>query len=364
MVWVHCASLGEFEQARPVIEQLKADYTNVRIVLTFFSPSGYEVRKNYKHADLVLYLPLDSQANALAFISHIKPDLALFVKYEFWYHYLHALKQQRIPAILFSSTFRAQQIFFKPYGGLYRYMLQCFSKIYVQNDTSAQLLKGISIAAETAPDTRFDRVITIAEGHNKYPLIEQFKGSAQVLIAGSTWAKDEALLLQHINTHTLPGYKYIIAPHNIIPTDIDKLCRQINGAVKWSELTEANAAAARVLIIDNIGHLAHIYAYSNIVYVGGGFNTSVHNILEPAVYGVPLIFGPNHHKANEALDLLQLNAAYTVNNSAELQNILQALTANNNALLHTAGAEAKKYVYSHKGGTQQIMQYLHGLLHA
>ncbi len=360
VIWVHCASLGEFEQARPVIEQLKAEYAQVKIVLTFFSPSGYEVRKNYTGADWVLYLPLDTKANAEAFIKAIKPDIALFVKYEFWYHYLHALKQHNIPTVLFSSIFRRGQAFFKWYGGFYADMLKCFSKIFVQNETSAALLQILNIPTEIAYDTRFDRVIAIAEAHNEYPLIQRFKGNDKLLIAGSTWAKDEARIKQAIADNLLPGYKYIIAPHNINQDSINALAKEIPAAIKWSHLNEPNADNAQVIIIDNIGHLAHLYAYANIVYVGGGFNASVHNVLEPAVYGAPLLFGPNHLKSNEAIELLAKKAAFTFSDYSTLASALIPLK--NDSTVQQAGAIARQYVYQHQGGTVQVMRHLHSLL--
>jgi 3-deoxy-D-manno-octulosonic-acid transferase len=362
VVWVHCASLGEFEQARPVIEALKAAHSHVKIVLTFFSPSGYEIRKNYQHADLVLYLPLDTEENAATFINNIKPDVALFVKYEFWYHYLHTLKQRGIPTILFSAIFRPDQIFFKLHGGLYREILSFFSKIYVQNEASALLLQSINTPAEIAHDTRFDRVIAIAEAHNKYQLVEAFKGKHKLLIAGSTWNKDEALIKACIKDNALPNYKYIIAPHNIDKSEIDALAKELPNAVKWSELSESNAAQARVLIVDNIGHLSHIYAYADIVYVGGGFNASVHNVLEPAVYGIPIIFGPNHTKSNEALELQYKNAAFAVTDTQSLTNVLTELENDEGKLRKEAGSIAKQYVYMNQGGTKQIMDYIIKLL--
>lgn len=361
VVWVHCASLGEFEQARPVIEQLRADYMNVKIVLTFFSPSGYEVRKNYSGVDAVLYLPLDTKSNAEAFINAIQPDIALFVKYEFWHHYLHTLKQRGIPTILFSSIFRPGQVFFKWHGGFYADMLRCFSKIFVQNEQSASLLQQLNISAEVAYDTRFDRVIAIAEAHNTYPLIQQFKGPAKLLIAGSTWAKDEALIKEPIKDRLLPNYKYIIAPHNIDVAAIDALVSELPNAAKWSELNESNVTNAQVLVVDNIGHLAHLYAYADIVYVGGGFNASVHNVLEPAVYGVPLLFGPNHTKSNEAIELQAEGAAFAVSNYEQLKQQLLKLNSHTE-LFNQAAIASKNYVYAHRGGTGQIMQYLHNTL--
>lgn len=362
VAWVHCASLGEFEQARPVIEYIRTTYSNVKIVLTFFSPSGYEVRKNYTGVDHVLYLPLDSKRNAEAFIESIKPDIVLFVKYEFWFHYLSILQTKGIPTVLFSAIFRKNQIFFKSYGVLHRKMLKCFSKIFVQNEESKHLLEQIDIDCNIANDTRFDRVIAIAENHNNYPLIGQFKGSSKLMIAGSTWPKDEALILSIIQQKILAGYKYIIAPHNINIQEVNTLVQRLPNAVKWSELNEGNTESTQIIVIDNIGHLAHIYAYASIVYVGGGFNVSVHNVLEPAVFGLPIIFGPNHTKSNEAIELQNKGAAYCISNIEQLKTILEDLQQNNHKQATISGSEAKQYVYNNKGGTIAITAYINQLL--
>ena len=362
VAWVHCASLGEFEQARPLIEYIRVNYSNVKIVLTFFSPSGYEVRKSYNGADHVLYLPLDTKSNAKTFVENIKPDIALFVKYEFWYHYLSTLKIKAIPTVLFSGIFRENQIFFKPYGALHKKMLKCFSKIFVQNEESKLLLNGIGIECSIANDTRFDRVITIAENHNTYPLIAKFKDNKRLMVAGSTWPKDETLIHSIIQQGILAGYKYIIAPHNINIKDISTLVQQLPSAIRWSELNEANAIEAQIVVIDNIGHLAHIYAYANIVYVGGGFNVSVHNVLEPAVFGVPIIFGPNHTKSNEAIELQNEGAAYSITNLQQLKCTLERLQQENSKQVDISGSKAKQYVYKMKGGTLTITAYIHHLL--
>ena len=263
---------------------------------------------------------------------------------------------------MFSAIFRPKQIFFKPHGGLYRRILGFFSKIYVQNEASALFLQSINIPAEIYYDNRFDRVITIAEAHNKYQLLEAFKDNHKMLIAGSTWAKDEALIKDCIAGSNLANYKYIIAPHNINQAEIDSLVKHIPNAIKWSELNQANAAQAQVLIVDNVGHLSHIYAYADIVYVGGGFNASVHNVLEPAVYGVPVIFGPNHTKSNEALELQEKKAAFAVTDTKSLIKVLIELENEEGKLRLEAGSAAKQYVYMHQGGTKQITEYLFKLL--
>lgn len=313
-VWFHCASLGEFEQARPVIEKWRAENPTDITILTFFSPSGYEIRKNYPGANFVLYLPLDTPRSVTHFIKYVKPDIALFVKYEFWYNYISTLHQQHIPVILFSAVFRSNQVFFKWYGGLFRNLLGKYSSILVQNNQSAQLLQQIGITSVVVPDTRFDRVYQIAQTPKQFAAIDIFKGSNKVLIAGSTWLRDEELLLQLINENTLSGFKYILAPHNINRARITELVSLLKvNALRFSELTTDNAATATVIIVDNIGNLSSLYAYGELAYVGGGFNTSVHNVLEAAVYNIPVVFGPNHHKAEEAKELIELGVAYSIN---------------------------------------------------
>lgn len=313
-VWFHCASLGEFEQARPVIEKWRAENPNDIVVLTFFSPSGYEIRKNYPLANFVLYLPLDTPRSVNHFIKYVKPDIALFVKYEFWYNYITTLHRNKIPVILFSSVFRSNQVFFKWYGGLFRNLLGKYSSILVQNNQSAKLLQQIGVTSMVVPDTRFDRVYQIAQTPQQFAAIDIFKGHNKVLIAGSTWLRDEELLIQLINENTLSGFKYILAPHNINLARITELVSLVKvKALRFSELTTDNAATATVIIVDNIGNLSSLYAYGELAYIGGGFNASVHNVLEAAVYNIPVVFGPNYHKAEEAKELIELGVAYSIN---------------------------------------------------
>lgn len=352
-IWVHCASLGEFEQARPLIEKIKNEKPDSVIIITFFSPSGFEVQKNYAQADLVLYLPLDTKANATAFIEVIKPDLALFTKYDFWYHHLYELKKRNIPTILFSAVFREEQIFFRCYGGLFREMLHMFSKIFVQNAESRHLLQSINIDSEIAFDTRFDRVIQISKNRKHFPLIEKFKGDSKILIAGSTWEKDEELIIECINKDVLKEYKYIIAPHEIIPSQIVLLEKSIRvNAKRFSELNDTNASEVDVVIIDNIGNLSSLYAYGDIAYVGGGFNSGVHNILEAAVCGIPVLFGPNHKKSLEANDLLFRN----VDGYNSFESAVKMLE--NEKERKSAGEKNTAYVKSKTGGTEKIFNYL------
>ncbi|HNL08179.1 MAG TPA: glycosyltransferase N-terminal domain-containing protein, partial [Chitinophagales bacterium] len=309
-LWIHCASLGEFEQARPIIESVKTQHPLARIILTFFSPSGYEIRKNYALADEVHYLPLDTPSNVQLWLTQKQPTIAIFVKYEFWHYYLQALQQNNIPTYLIAANFRPDQVFFKWYGALFRDMLRFFSKIFVQNEQSKQLLNAIGVSSEVCFDTRFDRVFEIAQQRKTFSQIELFKAGQPIIVAGSTWAKDEELLAQVINGQVAKGYKYIIAPHQIEPVRIVQLKTKLAvNAVLFSELSEYNALAAQVIIVDHIGSLSSIYAYADIAYVGGGFNVSVHNVLEAAVYGVPVLFGPAIQKSEEAKALKVFDVA-------------------------------------------------------
>ena len=352
-IWFHCASLGEFEQARPVIEKLRHERKQDIIIITFFSPSGYEVQKNYKHADLVTYLPLDTICNAKEFIKCLNPDIVLFVKYEFWFHYLNELKNKNIPVILFSSVFRRNQIFFKWYGGFFRNMLNLFTKIFVQNSQSKELLKSISVDAQVAFDTRFDRVFQIAENRKLFPLLEKFKASSKILIAGSTWKKDEELILQTIKENVLRGYKYIITPHNIDEKGIEEIIKSIPlNAKRFSALTETNAVETDAVIIDNIGNLSSLYAYGDIAYIGGGFNASVHNVLEAAVYGIPVLFGPNFKKTEEAKELIELSGAFNVESFADLKQKLLAEIPTG----ESTKPVLEKYIKNHLGGTEEIFK--------
>lgn len=356
-VWFHCASLGEFEQARPLLEKIKLQHPNCSIVLSFFSPSGYEVRKNYEYADKVVYLPLDTQANAAKFIEALKPNLVFFVKYEFWFHYLNELQKQNIPTILFSAIFRKEQHFFQWYGGFFRGMLQKFTQVFVQDEESQRLLKGVGVPSIVANDTRFDRVTTIAQQKTEFPLIAAFKGSSRLLIAGSTWQSDDELILTCITRDVLRECKYIIAPHELKPEALNALKNRIPvKALLYAELTNDNATHTDVVIIDNYGMLASLYAYCEIAYVGGGFNASVHNVLEAAVYGVPVIFGPNYQKSAEAKELVKQQGAFVVNNGNELGTLLIELEKGDNR--KTAGSTSGKYVKSHLGGTEAIYSYM------
>jgi 3-deoxy-D-manno-octulosonic-acid transferase len=354
-VWIHCASLGEFEQARPVIERIKAEYPNIFIVLTFFSPSGYEVRKNYDKADYVCYLPLDTPQNAKDFVRLVNPQLVLFVKYEFWLNYLEELNKKKVPTILFSAIFRQKQVFFKPWGGLFRNALKHFTFVGVQNGASKSILKEIGITAKVIPDTRFDRVKQIAEQAKSFAFLNHFKGTSNLFIAGSTWAKDEDFIKHLITTKALKNYKYVIAPHNLSKEGITSLTQSlvVYNIALFSQLS-ADSADADILIVDTMGHLSSIYAFGEIAYVGGAFGVSVHNVLEPAVYGIPVIFGPNHTKANEAIELQLAGAAFSFKTQAELDNIITRLADDKSRI--AAGNKAKQYVYGNSGGTDEVMK--------
>ncbi|MBA4323464.1 MAG: 3-deoxy-D-manno-octulosonic acid transferase, partial [Odoribacter sp.] len=309
-IWFHCASLGEFEQGRPVMEMLKEKAPGTKIVLSFFSPSGYEIRKNYRVADFVCYLPADTPGNASEFISIIKPSLAIFVKYEFWNNYITELSKRNIPLYLVSGIFRADQHFFRWYGGFFRKILKKFAHIFVQDTRSADLLKGIGIEDITvAGDTRFDRVNQIAATASGLPVIEKFRGEEKLFLAGSSWKPDEEIIAGVINLN--PGMmKWVLAPHEIGKSNIDRLVKLFHTeVVRYSEFKD-ESAEARVLIIDNIGTLSSAYRYADIAAVGGGFGKGIHNILEPACWGTPVLFGPNYNGFKEAADLISSGGAF------------------------------------------------------
>ena len=314
-IWFHCASLGEFEQGRPLIEKIKKERPEIKIVLSFFSPSGFEIRKNYPLADYVFYLPIDSAFNANKFITLINPLHVVFVKYEFWYHYISELYRKNIPLYFISSIFRSSQHFFSWYGVFFRNILKKASWIFVQDMDSLALLKNIGVMnAEMAGDTRFDRVLEIASSSSSLPLLEKFASGNNVLVAGSTWPQDEKLILSLFSSlDDRSAYKFIIAPHEISEEHIAQLIGSFGfGSIRYSELAEGNATSSKVLIIDNIGLLASLYQYGNMAYVGGGFGKGVHNVLEAAVFGIPVFFGPEHKKSREAKDLTEMGGAFSV----------------------------------------------------
>ncbi len=357
IIWVHCASLGEFEQGRPIIERIKAQYPSYKILLTFFSPSGYEVRKNYTGADAVFYLPLDGKSASNKFIDIVKPSLVIWIKYEYWYYYLTALHNKNIPVVLVSAIFRESQPFFKWYGGLWKKILQSFDKIFVQNEYSLSLLKSIGMSenALIAGDTRFDRVISIAESKTTLPdALIQFCANKKVIVAGSTWEEDEEEIVHYARIH---GHiKFIIAPHEIDKERLQDIKKMFKNAIYFSEFIKANADA-QVIIIDNIGMLSSLYRLADVTYIGGGFNDSgIHNILESAVYGKPIVFGPVYEKFTEAVDLVDREGAFTIENALELERLLDKLLQDETLLKRTSEI-SKKYVYEKQGATNIILDY-------
>lgn len=352
-VWFHCASLGEFEQGRPLMEQLKVKAPNVKIILTFFSPSGYEIRKNYKGADHVFYLPIDTPNNAKQFIELIKPKAVFLIKYEFWFNYLIELKKQNIPTYLVSGIFREDHYFFKFYGAWFRQQLNCFTHFYLQSVKSEQLLKKIGYHNTTVSgDTRFDRVFEISKNVRSIPLIEQFKNEKNIFIAGSTWAEDEQIIADC--RLQIANYKLIIAPHEIDEDHLKSIEALFgNKCLRYSQATEENITTADILIIDNIGMLSSIYQYGSISYIGGGFGKGIHNIIEAATFGMPVIFGPNYQKFSEAMDLIHLGGAFSISSEKEFANILSSLSSSD--VLKNTSFISKNYVASHVGATVKIL---------
>ncbi len=358
VIWFHVASLGEFEQGRPVIEEIRNRYPDYKILITFFSPSGYEIRKNYQGADYIFYLPLDTRANAIRFIRAVKPVMALFIKYEFWYHYLSVLKSRNIPVYLVSGIFRPQQIFFRWYGAWFRKILGNFNHLFVQTKESEALLKKINITnVSVSGDTRFDRVKQISMQAKEIEIASVFKNSQLCLVAGSTWPKDEELLIQYINTQHSSS-KFIIVPHEIDENHIQHIIRQLQKSfVRFSAAGQTDIADKQVLIIDNIGMLSSLYRYGEIAYIGGGFGKGIHNILEAAVYGIPVIFGPHYNKFNEAIELLKLGGAFSINNFDTMQSVFDHLIENAAERKHI-GEIAKDFILQNAGATQLILNHI------
>lgn len=354
-VWFHFASLGEFEQGRPVLEALKKAEPETNIIISFFSPSGYEIHKNYPLALAVCYLPLDTTNNATTFIEIIKPKYAVFTKYEYWFYFFRTLHQKHIPLYLISGIFRKNQAFFKCYGGFYRQMLSFITYFFVQNEESKTLLNSLGInQVAVSGDTRFDRVAENAKNKKELKEIEAFCGSSKVLVVGSTWPADEELLNSIIERYT--DWKFIIAPHEIAEANLQRLEEQLHGkTIRYSNLEVHKLTLPQVLIIDNIGLLSSLYAYGTIAYIGGGFGKGIHNTLEAAAFGLPVIFGPNYQKFQEAKDLIELKAGFSISNQAELNDCFKLLQADTHK---EAGKQAKTYANSHTGATAQILKKL------
>ncbi|MBL0181866.1 MAG: 3-deoxy-D-manno-octulosonic acid transferase [Chitinophagaceae bacterium] len=360
-VWMHCASLGEFEQGRPLLEEIRSQKSEVRIVLTFFSPSGYEVVKDYKGADHIFYLPMDSPVNAKKFLDAVDPCLVLWVKYEYWFYYLQEIKQRKIPVLLVSGIFRNNQPFFKWYGAIWRQMLQSFTHFFVQNDESKELLQqlGFSNNVTINGDTRFDRVIEIAEKYQPIPCIEEFCGDDIVIVAGSTWEEDEIELLHFVKQN--PQIKFIIAPHEIEEANLKDVKAAFVNSVFYSELIQTSnhkPQTTNILIIDNIGMLARLYKYATITYVGGGFGEEgVHNVLEAAVYGKPVLFGPVYKKFIEASGLVEAGGGISVDGLINLEDVLNKLLGDEEDRMKR-GEAAKNYVYANAGASKKIIQFI------
>ena len=354
-IWFHASSLGEFEQGRPLIERIRSEYPEYKILLTFFSPSGYEVRKNYEQADIICYLPLDTKANATHFLRTVRPAMAFFIKYDFWLNYLYILKQQGIPVYSVSSIFRPGQIFFRWYARPYSYVLKCFTHLFVQNEVSVELLRQIGIENSTiVGDTRFDRVLQIKQQAKQLPIAEAFKGDGKVIVAGSSWQPDEDVLIRYINNN--PDWKLIIAPHVINEEHLQQIEQKLaRSVVRYTKTTPEDAAKAGCLIVDCFGLLSSIYHYGEIAYVGGGFGVGIHNVLEAAVWSMPVIFGPNNQKFQEAQGLKRAGGGFEFETYEEFHEIITRLI-NDSQYLEQAGVKAGKFVSSMTGATEMIIK--------
>ena len=353
-IWFHAASLGEFEQGRPLIEKIRAKYPDYRILLTFFSPSGYEVRKNYRGADIVCYLPFDKPRNVKKFLDLVNPCMAFFIKYEFWRNYLDELHKRRTPVYSVSSIFRRGQIFFKWYGGTYRNVLRNFDHIFVQNERSKRYLSKIGINKVTVVgDTRFDRVLQIRDEAKDLPLVELFKNNTMTFVAGSSWQPDEDLFIEYFNRH--PEVKLIIAPHVIDENHLVEIIRKLKRPyVRYTRADEKNVRKADCLIIDCFGLLSSIYRYGEIAYIGGGFGVGIHNTLEAAVYGIPVIFGPKYQKFQEAIHLLEAKGGFSIKSYEELKILLDRMLGDED-FLREAGKNAGAYVTDNAGTTDKVL---------
>ena len=367
-VWMHCASLGEYEQGKPVLQKLQADFPEINIVITFFSPSGYEIIKKKNEFKHIYYLPVDSYLHARRWIKIVKPDLVLWVKYEYWYYYLQEIKRKNIPLYLISGVYRPNQIFFKWYGALYRKMLGFFTHFFLQNESSRKALEKL-ISPEkitVTGDTRCDRVIQTVENFKPVPGIAEFCENAQVVVAGSTWEDDEAIWIHFVKTN--PQRRFIIAPHEIDKQNLDELQKDFPGSVLYSEwmakevsgfrYKESGEEIPNCLIIDNIGMLSRLYYYATITYVGGGFgDDGLHNILEAAVFGKPVIYGPHHHKNFEAVELMETSGGISVESAVELEAVLEELLKDENKIA-ARGEAAKKYIYNNAGASGKIIEFI------
>ena len=367
-IWFHAASLGEFEQGRPLMERIRKDYPQYKILLTFYSPSGYEVRKNYEGADIICYMPVDTRLNAIRFLRLVRPVMAFFIKYEFWSNFLHILKHRNIPTYSVSSIFREDQVFFKWYGRSYAGVLKCFTRFFVQNEESKRLLEGIGITAvDVVGDTRFDRVLQIKEAAKQLPICEAFRtgvASSQsadvphhdfkVFVAGSSWPPDENIFIPFFNEHK--DWRLLIAPHVIAEEHLKLILSLIKGkkVVRYTQTTPEEAAEADVLIIDCFGLLSSMYNYGDVAYIGGGFGVGIHNTLEAAVWNMPVIFGPNNKKFQEAQGLLKSDGGFEINTNEDFSGLMSSLM-NDEAFLKQAGDKAGTFVAHLAGATDKVL---------
>lgn len=367
-IWFHAASLGEFEQGRPLMERIRKDYPQYKILLTFYSPSGYEVRKNYEGADIICYMPVDTRLNAIRFLRLVRPVMAFFIKYEFWSNFLHILKHRNIPTYSVSSIFREDQVFFKWYGRSYAGVLKCFTRFFVQNEESKRLLEGIGITAvDVVGDTRFDRVLQIKEAAKQLPICEAFRtgvASSQsadvphhdfkVFVAGSSWPPDENIFIPFFNEHK--DWRLLIAPHVIAEEHLKLILSQIKGkkVVRYTQTTPEEAAEADVLIIDCFGLLSSMYNYGDVAYIGGGFGVGIHNTLEAAVWNMPVIFGPNNKKFQEAQGLLKSGGGFEINTYEDFSGLMSSLM-NDETFLKQAGDKAGAFVAHLAGATDKVL---------
>lgn len=358
-IWFHASSLGEFEQGRPLIEKIKAEHPEYKILLTFFSPSGYEVRKNYGGADVVCYLPFDTPYRVKKFLDLSKPVMAIFIKYEFWDNYLSELKRRNIPVYIVSAIFRKEQLFFKWYGGMYRKVLSYFTHIFVQDDASRELLSKYGVTnVSVFGDTRFDRVQDVYKNTKQIPMVELFVNNNRsdnqlTMVAGSSWQQDEEVYLNYFNEH--PELKLIIAPHEIHKDHLMHIESMLKRpSIRLSEATEKDIKGKSCLIVDSFGLLSSIYRYGDLAYIGGGFGAGIHNVLEAAVYGIPVIFGPKYQKFKEARDLLQVGGAFSITDEKTFESKMEELSTYRD-LLEAAGAAAGDFVKSNIGATNRII---------
>lgn len=355
-VWFHAASLGEFEQGRPLIEHIRKEWPEYKVLLTFFSPSGYEVRKDYKGADICCYLPIDTISNARRFLRMVRPEMAFFIKYEFWYNYLHILKHRGVPTYSVSSIFRPDQIFFKWYGRSYRKVLYCFSHFFVQNEKSRELLRQLNIGCvSVVGDTRFDRVLQIKETSKRLPIVEAFvEGTQGVFVAGSSWEPDEDVFIPYFNQHK--EWKLIIAPHVVSEDHLRSIEEKLNRkTIRYSTASAESASAAECLIVDCFGLLSSIYHYGTVAYVGGGFGAGIHNVLEAAVWGIPVIFGPENKHFQEAQELIEAQGGLEITDLRTFDTVMSRLMRDTNFRARS-GRQAQEYVKGKAGAMRRIME--------